>query len=75
MLQYRALIDLFCLKLALKFEERTRRGKKVGQLDKQKKEAESRIKNYSMIVKNIKEKDNILMQKHKLDPNHTYTHP
>ena len=74
MLQNRALIDLFCLKLALKFEERTRRGKTVGPLEKQKKEADSRIKNYSMIVKNIKDKDNKLMQKHSLEPNHAYTH-
>lgn len=66
MLQNRALIDLIFLKLALKFEERTRRANKVGQLDTQRKSAESRIKNYSLIVKNIKEKDSQLMQKHSL---------
>ena len=47
----------------------------MGKLDKQRKEAESRIKNYLLIVKNIKEKDNQLMQKLNLDPNNNYSHP
>lgn len=61
MLQNRVLIDMYFLKLALKFEERTRRGKKISQLDKYRKDAESKIKNYAMTAKNIKEKDNQLM--------------
>lgn len=53
----RVVIDFFFLKLALKFEERARKGKHPERLDDLRRESQSKISNQSKLIKNIKEKE------------------
>jgi hypothetical protein len=53
----RMIIDFFFLKLALKYEERARKGKHSERLDSLRQESQSKISNQSKVIRNVKEKD------------------
>ena len=68
------MIDLFYSKLALKFEERIRRGKRTEAIDGLRREGQSRIQSHSRIIRG-KGKQNELVAQHSLDLAKDYSHP